>query len=480
MKLIYNTSKTLEISSTRDSDNNFWPVIFADIPILNDSIPPPEWFAGDKIVEGEQGSSRAGPYTFLRGLASFTDIKQIIADAEAAEREAFVDDSDVDATTPSNTPTTSPRTSSSIGPVKYHPYASLRLRGIIHPTPTHLPSTPTHNAYTQPELADIPGWQRIVMVLYKPMTLYLIQVLENAMQDYVYLEDPFGPGLNLNKEVTEGLGNSIARKGIVIPAPVVNGMIAPAEVSATETFQSSTNGGVSAGLAMAAAADFLTQEEIDDVIRGVLERYVGLFEGYYGKYGKGSKDASDARATPTAASSATEASHKPSPIWTADFIHQLESEFSPLASLETGNNNNNNTTATSSSTNTTNNTTSSHTSQPAPPLQWEDIEYAYIYEGAILPGGKMMMGRWWRCGTVLGGGDGGEGMEVVEDNTIVGEDTFGEGVGGGESSGETDGEGEGDVEMGGTEGELGGTGNGAGGTQGGGWGRERGAWVFWS
>ena len=40
-------------------------------------------------------------------------------------------------------------------------------------------------------------------------------------------------------------------------------------------------------------------------------------------------------------------------------------------------------------------------------LDWNDIDYAYAYEGAILPGGKIMMGRWWR----LAMGGEGEGLE---------------------------------------------------------------------
>lgn len=28
----------------------------------------------------------------------------------------------------------------------------------------------------------------------------------------------------------------------------------------------------------------------------------------------------------------------------------------------------------------------------------DDIEYAYAYEGVIIPGGKIMMGRWWMVG----------------------------------------------------------------------------------
>jgi hypothetical protein len=29
-------------------------------------------------------------------------------------------------------------------------------------------------------------------------------------------------------------------------------------------------------------------------------------------------------------------------------------------------------------------------------LEWNDFDFAYAYEGAIIPGGKIMMGRWWR------------------------------------------------------------------------------------
>lgn len=31
-------------------------------------------------------------------------------------------------------------------------------------------------------------------------------------------------------------------------------------------------------------------------------------------------------------------------------------------------------------------------------LRWEDVEHAYAYEGVFTPGGKVMMGRWWRVG----------------------------------------------------------------------------------
>lgn len=31
-------------------------------------------------------------------------------------------------------------------------------------------------------------------------------------------------------------------------------------------------------------------------------------------------------------------------------------------------------------------------------MKWENIELAYAYEGIVTPGGKVMMGRWWRIG----------------------------------------------------------------------------------
>lgn len=43
-------------------------------------------------------------------------------------------------------------------------------------------------------------------------------------------------------------------------------------------------------------------------------------------------------------------------------------------------------------------------------LDWNDIDYAYAYEGAVLPGGKIMMGRWWQVGLF---GEG-EGLELHE------------------------------------------------------------------
>jgi hypothetical protein len=43
-------------------------------------------------------------------------------------------------------------------------------------------------------------------------------------------------------------------------------------------------------------------------------------------------------------------------------------------------------------------------------LRWEDIEFAYAYEGILTSGGGVMLGRWWRVGPPgpMGMGDGQE------------------------------------------------------------------------
>lgn len=50
-------------------------------------------------------------------------------------------------------------------------------------------------------------------------------------------------------------------------------------------------------------------------------------------------------------------------------------------------------------------------------LDWEDIDFAYAYEGAVFPGGKMMMGRWWRL-SMIGEGDGMEWTDALGEDDM--------------------------------------------------------------
>jgi hypothetical protein len=41
-------------------------------------------------------------------------------------------------------------------------------------------------------------------------------------------------------------------------------------------------------------------------------------------------------------------------------------------------------------------------------LRWGDVDHTYVYEGVVVPGGRVMMGRWWRLGAEgckMGDGD---------------------------------------------------------------------------
>ena len=59
-----------------------------------------------------------------------------------------------------------------------HPFTCMRLRGFIHPI--------------KPQ-SGIPGWQRVVFVLYKPTFRYLNEVFDNATD---YFGEPFEQTLN--------------------------------------------------------------------------------------------------------------------------------------------------------------------------------------------------------------------------------------------------------------------------------------------
>lgn len=181
---------------------------------------------------------------------------------------------------------------------KYHPYLSLRLRGVIHP----IASQP-QPARGKKEDDGIPGWNRIVMVLYQPTKKYLIEVLEHAEEEY---GGTFGPTL---------------------------------------TSQLTQNGQLLAG--GGGGAGNLDYDEMEEELEAHLEQKL-----------------------------------LNNPTWRNPnkmdriTIEMMEEKYK----------------------------LSEH-------LNWDDIEYAYAYEGVLLPGGKIMMGRWWRCG-VLGDGD---GMEVGDD-----------------------------------------------------------------
>src|ERR1700761_6990077 len=139
------------ISST-DEKTGHWPSIFSSIPIIEDSLPPREWFGDSLSIQ---------PYTYLLGLAPFIDLDALLEKRNRDSRGTTSNKHPVSSSNAcSSKKTSNPSTSSSLGSTKYHPYPSLRLRGIVHAVPAHLPPTSTYDRYEQAETGGIPGFQR--------------------------------------------------------------------------------------------------------------------------------------------------------------------------------------------------------------------------------------------------------------------------------------------------------------------------------
>ncbi|KAL2427024.1 hypothetical protein ABEF95_006977 [Exophiala dermatitidis] len=244
----------LDLCTTTDNEEfGYWPPIFQAIPAFAKSIP------------------ESASCLYLRGVAPFVQLSSSRANKKV---------------------TGNPRSTLTV-PVlhKYHPFLALRVRGLIHTIPS------------QPNDDGIPGWNRIVMVLYKPSKRYLIEVLENAEEEY---GDPF------------------------------------ATVATNQ-----------AGQGQGAATAIMDPAEIERALELYLRHKLIM-----------------------------------NPSWrnpermNREVIEEIEELF-----------------------------------RLSEYLDWDDIDYAYAYEGVVLPGGKIMMGRWWRCGMV--GED--DAMELDEEGMPVGE-----------------------------------------------------------
>jgi hypothetical protein len=205
-------------------------------------------------------------------------------------------------------------------PDMYPTYSSLRVRGIIHPLF---------------EQEEIPGWRRIVMVLYKPTSRYLLAVLdENGADDDA--DDPFGqiePMVgsqvpNASVESNGGEGPALSQDEMQSQTPH-QGQNQHEDQTQPPTIPASP-----------AEAEKVMKEELE-----AREELKGPLGPAY---------------------------------LTRDFIADMEDNL-----------------------------------HPPEELAWEDLNYAYIYEGIIIPGGKIMMGRYWRFGppTVIDGFELGDGAD---------------------------------------------------------------------
>ena len=263
---------------------------------------------------------------------------------------------------------------STIGPaLKYHPYLSLRVRGVVHPIGNQPPKpedaacvTGASGVFDEQDEnhRQIPGWNRVVMVMYRYSPRYLVQVLEHAEENY---GDAFGVAVTAQMNMataaaaapapavqqqaqqpntTQGQPqNTIAADGVGAgagPGPGADSGIGNTAAPANNILNNATTVNNILNNAGANAAG-LDDEEIERLIQEHLETKLTTDPGY--------------------------PNMKPEEIMT------MESNFH--ADYE---------------------------------LDWADIHYAYAYEGVVCPGGKIMMGRWWRCGGVGAG----VGLEIDE------------------------------------------------------------------
>jgi hypothetical protein len=85
-----------------------------------------------------------------------------------------------------STPTSvDPGQSSKLKDQIYHPFLGLRIRGLIHSVSTTVAATTSDNGFSDWELdAGIPGFHRIIMVLYQPTTRYLVSVWGLACEEF--------------------------------------------------------------------------------------------------------------------------------------------------------------------------------------------------------------------------------------------------------------------------------------------------------
>ena len=203
-------------------------------------------------------------------------------------------------------------------PDMYPAYKALRVRGIIH---------------TLPEQKEIPGWRRIIMVLYQPTPRYLLAVLDENSPPDDDDDDPFGQieliaalqASNAGMDQQQGAEKTITPNQVQDPGQTQN----QEQVATTPPAAPSA-------------------EALEKMMRKELE----CREELKGPLGPA--------------------------YLTRDFIADMEDNL-----------------------------------HPPEELAWDDFSYAYVYEGVIIPGGKIMMGRYWRCGppTVMTGFEEGDGAD---------------------------------------------------------------------
>lgn len=321
---------------TSNTNGNRWSDIFHNIPAFQDTIP---LAAVSKL-----------PISYLRGMAPFLNLSFSTLDkqytSKAGKEGAAAGQSKPD----------------------YHPYKALRLRGVMHAFQISGSKSRCSVNGSKEMGIPIPGFQRIVLVLYKPTTRFLVQVLEYDMGEYgspwtiaVATEiaaEQAAANNNIATNATAASNNSEVDGDVAMTEaaiePAVNNETTPANTLLMQSDPVQT--------------ERILRKYLDELLRSEQEEDL--------------RDENGLRVlAPNADGIFDFVQHKverfPKEKMTVDKIAAMEDRYMSSGSGK---------------------------------LEWEDIEYAYAYEGIVCPGGNVMMGRWWRMG--LDGAGVNEGWEL--------------------------------------------------------------------
>ncbi|KAK5943173.1 hypothetical protein PMZ80_004179 [Knufia obscura] len=371
-------------ASTSNKDGAWWPPAFSTIPAFADSMP------GDR-------HHKEYNVKFLRGIAPFLELKHHDK-SKSAEDDADGDDTKLP---------------------KWHPFLASRLHGFVHDIPdaTVLGRKPRRERFSElnkrEEEQAIPGWKHIIMIMYKPTSRQLLSVLEHAMEDYggasgtemdfntasIWNEDDGDGGgagttdvdtiggTQAHVQPNENQNQDFASLGAVTTSNINN--------TAQQSTTAAAPGPVPALSNVTADTDTSpTEEQIEAQLRLQITRRIKAYSQIYQKR----VEAIQAYVAPPDNPYQIRQNPKPLPkplpqLWSPEHIRTLEESHSSAAYTT-----------------------------------WDDgtIDYAYAYEGVIIPGGKIMLGRWWRVQGIEGMGAGKEvGPDTVgvEVRAVAQEDT---------------------------------------------------------
>lgn len=263
---------------------------------------------------------------------------------------------------------------------RWHPFLASRVHGFIHDIPdaSIFGRKPRKERFRDPneqeEEKTIPGWKHIVMIIYKPASRLLLSVLEHAMEDY---GGASGTEMNFNTAEIWNEGNETIDTAQAQSQQTQDEITAVADTiansnNAAQTAPADTNDGQP------------TEEQIETQFRLQITRRLKSYSTICIKRASEIKNYELAPTSPYRNNQKPKLPPKPlPPLFSPGHIRQLEEAHSPAAYMT-----------------------------------WDDgsIEYAYAYEGVIIPGGKIMLGRWWR----VHGREGlGVGREVGPDGVGV-------------------------------------------------------------